>query len=133
MIDHPRPRTRLASIFSAKRRGSDGLSSQGAVFGGLRASPAPPAGATRVIADGHLSTLYPQAWPARVRLRTARGDEATRTILGGDQPLPGWHELRAKHARLGALAPPELDALGAVCRSIAPGELLHLADPERTR
>jgi hypothetical protein len=86
-----------------------------------------------VIVDGLLSALYPQAWPARVRLRGAGGREATRTVLGGDEPLPGWDELRTKHARLGALGVADMDALLARCRSIAPGELLNLADPERTR
>ncbi|MDA0158898.1 MmgE/PrpD family protein [Solirubrobacter ginsenosidimutans] len=133
MIDQPRPRTRLASIASAQFQLSAALTSEGVLWDVVRASPAPPAVAMRVIVDGRLSALYPEAWPARVRLRTAGGDEATRTILGGDEPLPGWHQLFTKHARLGALAPPELDALRAACRSIAPGELLHLADPERTR
>ena len=133
MIDQPRPRTRLASIASAQFQVSAALTSPDALFDVLRDSPPPPVVPTRVIVDGRLSTLYPQAWPARVRLRSAAGDEATRTVLGGDEPLPGWHDLFAKHSRLGALAPPELDALCAACRSIAPGELLHLADPERIR
>jgi 2-methylcitrate dehydratase PrpD len=133
MIDQPQPRTRLASIASAQFQLSAALTSEDALFDVVRDSPAPPAVATRVIVDGRLSALYPQAWPARVRLRTAEGDEATHTALGGDEPLPGWHELRTKHARLGALGPADLDALRAGCRSIAPGELLHLADPERTR
>jgi 2-methylcitrate dehydratase PrpD len=133
MIDQPQPRTRLASIASAQFQLSAALTSEDALFDVVRDSPAPPAVAMRVIVDGRLSALYPQAWPARVRLRTAGGDEATRTVLGGDEPLPGWDELRTKHARLGALGAADLDALRAACRSIAPGELLELADPERTR
>jgi hypothetical protein len=133
MIDQPRPRTRLASIASVQFQLSAALTGEEALFDVVRHAPAPPAIPTRVIVDGRLSALYPQAWPARVRLRSAAGDEATYTVLGGDEPLPGWHELRVKHARLGALAPTELDALRAACRAIAPGELLHIADPERTR
>jgi 2-methylcitrate dehydratase PrpD len=111
MVDQPEPAARLTSIMSAQRQIALALTDDAGLYDVRREDLRLPDGAadlmriTRVVADDALTALYPAVWPARVRMRTAGGDEAeclVRDPLGARERPLGWAELREKHTRVGA-------------------------------
>ncbi len=111
MVDQPAPDARLTSIMSAQRQIALALTDDAGLYDVLRDDLRLPDGAaelmgvTRVVADDALTRLYPDVWPARVRMRVAGGGEAeclVRDPLGARERPLGWAELREKHARIGA-------------------------------
>ena len=130
MIDRPEPAGRLESIVSAQRQIALALTDDDGLYDVARGDLALPEGAaelmrvTRVVADDELGALYPEAWGARVRVRTDAG-EATRLVrepLGGRERPLGWDELRSKHERIGAWGDALPRAL-RLCRDLGAGAL----------
>jgi 2-methylcitrate dehydratase PrpD len=131
MLDQPEPRGRLASIAGAQFQIAVALTEPHRLFDVAREdiTPSPATAALMsviaVVADEQLSSLYPQTWPARVRLRAADGREATGEVHHPEGSAAGhalgWAALDAKHARVGAWSDgPRAEALAA-CRALADG------------
>ena len=128
MIDRPQPQNRLDSIASVQFQIAAALTREELLFDVARRTlELPPAGTelmrvTRVSADDGLTKLFPDRWPASVRIRSADGREAASTV---DHPTGvasvGWDELHEKHRRVAAWAE-RLDSALTRCRELGKEE-----------